>query len=75
MLGPLSADRADKFRFSVEEIFKPKDLSFPVNLFLIKQVNSIFFLTAAYKVTVGVLTWIFKISQDHGDIRLLRPTI
>ena len=33
MLGPLSADRADTFRFAVEEILKLKIYLFPVNLF------------------------------------------
>ena len=32
MLRPLSADRADKFRFAVKEILKTKDLSFPCQL-------------------------------------------
>ena len=32
MLGPLSADRDDKFRFAVEEILKTKELSFPIQL-------------------------------------------
>ena len=32
MFGPLSADRANKFRFAVEEILNIKDLSFPRQL-------------------------------------------
>ena len=43
MLGPLSTDRADKFRLAVGEILKTKALSFPRQIVFNKTSLYIFF--------------------------------
>ena len=66
MLGPMSADMADKFRFAVEEILKTKDLSFPRQLVFNNSGQLYIFFMAAYKVTVHAFTCILKISSTSS---------
>ena len=65
MLGPLSTDRADKFKLAVGEILKPKDLSFPQQIVFNKTSQLYIFFYGSLQ---GYCACIYMHSQNQFNI-------